>query len=99
MACDSARCDTSLMPPCARLNLSVHSKMGNFFMKFAAALVSFLPLLAADYATYIGDQNSYTVSAITTDAVGNTYITGWRLLDPAQSTSSIWPRPARPTSS
>ena len=52
-------------------------------MKFAAALVCVLPLLAADYATYIGDQNSYTVSAITTDAAGNAYITGWRLLAPS----------------
>jgi uncharacterized protein (TIGR03437 family) len=60
--------------------LAARSTKGDFFVKFAAALVCVLPLLAADYATYIGDQNSYTVSAITTDAAGNTYITGWRLL-------------------
>jgi hypothetical protein len=63
--------------------LAARSTKGDFFVKFAAALVCVLPLLAADYATYIGDQNSYTVSAITTDAAGNTYITGWRLLAPS----------------
>jgi hypothetical protein len=52
-------------------------------VKFAAALFSLLPLLAAEYATYIGDPNSYTVSAVATDAAGNTYVTGWRLLAPA----------------
>ncbi|MBV8906198.1 MAG: SBBP repeat-containing protein, partial [Acidobacteriia bacterium] len=31
---------------------------------------------ASDYATYIGDAYKYQVTAITTDASGNTYVTG-----------------------
>jgi len=38
-----------------------------------------LPVVqAADYTTYIGDQFSYSVAAIATDAAGNTYATGSR---------------------
>jgi uncharacterized protein (TIGR03437 family) len=39
----------------------------------------------ADFTTYIGDQNQYTVAAITTDAAGNTYVTGSRLIPSAPS--------------
>ncbi|MGD0363969.1 MAG: SBBP repeat-containing protein [Bryobacteraceae bacterium] len=35
---------------------------------------------AASYSTYIGDANPYQVSAIATDAGGNTYITGSRVI-------------------
>src|SRR5579864_4027153 len=35
---------------------------------------------AANYTTYIGDAFSYQVAAITTDASGNTYITGSRVI-------------------
>jgi uncharacterized protein (TIGR03437 family) len=49
-------------------------------VKFIAGLVFILPLLAAEYSTYIGDQYPRNVSAIATDAAGNTYITGWRVL-------------------
>jgi uncharacterized protein (TIGR03437 family) len=35
---------------------------------------------AAGFSTFIGDQNPYRVAAITTDAAGNTYLTGSRLL-------------------
>jgi len=38
---------------------------------------------AATYTTYIGDANQYQVSAIATDAIGNTYVTGSRLIVPA----------------
>lgn len=39
-------------------------------------------LSAANYTTYIGDPSaSYGVSALTTDANGNTYVTGGRSLD------------------
>src|ERR1017187_7693739 len=38
---------------------------------------------AASYTTYIGDANQYQVSAIATDANGNTYITGSRAVVPA----------------
>jgi uncharacterized protein (TIGR03437 family) len=38
---------------------------------------------AASYTTYIGDANQYQVSAIATDANGNTYITGGRIVTPA----------------
>jgi len=38
---------------------------------------------AASYTTYIGDANQYQVSAIATDASGNTYITGSRAVVPA----------------
>ena len=37
---------------------------------------------AASYTTYIGDANQYQVSAIATDANGNTYITGSRIIEP-----------------
>jgi uncharacterized protein (TIGR03437 family) len=40
---------------------------------------------AASYATYIGDANQYQVSAIATNADGNTYITGSRIIVPASS--------------
>jgi hypothetical protein len=33
---------------------------------------------AADYTTYIGDANPYTVTAMATDANGYTYVTGSR---------------------
>jgi len=38
---------------------------------------------ASTYTTYIGDANPYQVSAIATDAAGNTYITGSRFIGPA----------------
>ena len=34
----------------------------------------------ADYTNYIGDANEYHVSAIATDANGNTYVTGSRTI-------------------
>jgi uncharacterized protein (TIGR03437 family) len=37
---------------------------------------------AASYTTYIGDANQYQVAAIATDANGNTYITGSRIIEP-----------------
>jgi uncharacterized protein (TIGR03437 family) len=37
---------------------------------------------AASYTTYIGDANQYQVAAIATDASGNTYITGSRIIEP-----------------
>jgi len=40
---------------------------------------------AANYTTYIGDSFPYQVSAITTDANGNTYITGSRTITNGQN--------------
>ena len=37
---------------------------------------------AASYTTYIGDAYQYQVSAIASDASGNTYITGSRIVEP-----------------
>ncbi len=37
---------------------------------------------AASYTTYIGDAYQYRVSAIATDANGNTYVTGSRIVEP-----------------
>jgi uncharacterized protein (TIGR03437 family) len=49
-----------------------------------------LPSVAADYATYIGDAYSYTVTSLTTDQAGNTYITGARaVIVPDSSASPI----------
>jgi len=48
---------------------------------FACAVVCH----AASYTTYIGDANQYQVSAIATDAAGNTYITGSRIIVPFSS--------------
>jgi uncharacterized protein (TIGR03437 family) len=44
----------------------------------AALLACAVAAHAASYTTYIGDANQYRVSAIATDASGNTYITGNR---------------------
>ena len=43
---------------------------------------------ASDYATYIGDAYKYQVTAITTDASGNTYVTGSRAVV-AQTPSNL----------
>ncbi len=42
---------------------------------------------SADFTTYIGDQNPYIVSAIATDAAGNTYVTGNRFIESAPALS------------
>lgn len=46
----------------------------------AVLLVTGAAAPAKDYATYIGDAFSYHVAALTTDAVGNTYVTGSRAI-------------------
>jgi uncharacterized protein (TIGR03437 family) len=48
-----------------------------------ALLACAIAARAASYTTYIGDTNQYQVSAIATDANGNTYITGSRVIVPA----------------
>ena len=45
---------------------------------------------ASDYTTYIGDSNRYRISAIVTDAPGNTYVTGNRILDLPGSPSDLF---------
>jgi uncharacterized protein (TIGR03437 family) len=45
--------------------------------------VSMCVVSAADYTTYIGDAFTYTVTAMTTDSSGNTYVTGSRSLGSA----------------
>jgi uncharacterized protein (TIGR03437 family) len=54
-------------------------------MRFALNLIA-ATLAAADYTTYIGVTYPYSVCALTTDASGNTYITGSRNLAPASLT-------------
>jgi hypothetical protein len=46
-------------------------------MRFVLFLITSLTI-AADFTTSLGDAYPYTVSAITTDAVGNTYVVGSR---------------------
>jgi len=48
----------------------------------AIALLACTVCAQASYLTYIGDANQYQVSAIATDAAGNTYITGSRAVVP-----------------
>ena len=36
--------------------------------------------LGADFTTYIGDANQYQVTAVASDAAGNTYVTGGRVI-------------------
>ena len=52
----------------------VRISLAAFFVCAACAVAS----VAADYATYIGDAYKYSVSAIASDANGNTYVTGSR---------------------
>ena len=47
-----------------------------------AVLACAVTAYASSYTTYIGDANQYQVSAIATDANGNTYITGSRIVEP-----------------
>jgi uncharacterized protein (TIGR03437 family) len=42
----------------------------------------------ADFTTYIGDQNQYSVAAITTDPAGSTYVTGSRDIPSVSSAPS-----------
>jgi len=49
-----------------------------FLIPLTCALLCAIPSVAADYATYIGDSYSYSVSAIANDGTGNTYATGSR---------------------
>ncbi len=49
-------------------------------MKLVAGLIAIFPLLGAEYATYIGDGYAYKVAAIATDAAGNAYVAGSRLV-------------------
>lgn len=57
--------------------------------RILALLACALPSAGANYSTYIGDAYPYTVSAITVDSSGNTYVTGSRLisLSPVSPTS------------
>ncbi len=45
--------------------------------------------IAGDFTTSLGDMYPYTISAITTDASGNTYIVGSRQLGPAGTFSIV----------
>jgi len=46
---------------------------------------------SASYTAYIGDANQYQVSAIATDANGNTYITGSRIVAPGSNATNYAP--------
>lgn len=45
-----------------------------------SAVVLVSAAYSADFTTYIGDANQYQVFAVATDAAGNTYVTGSRLI-------------------
>jgi hypothetical protein len=55
----------------------------------SSVLLAILTLTAcgADFTTYIGDQNPYNVTAITTDSAGSTYVTGYRFIESAPALS------------
>jgi uncharacterized protein (TIGR03437 family) len=53
-----------------------------------AAAGSAWPFGAADSSTYVGDANEERVAAVTTDAAGNTYVTGIRYLDRTPGTGT-----------
>jgi uncharacterized protein (TIGR03437 family) len=62
-------------------------------MRFLISLlISTSVAYCADFTTYIGDQNQYTVAAITTDAAGNTFVTGSRyiMLAPSSGRSDVF---------
>ena len=46
--------------------------------RLAAALCVLAALPAADFTTYIGDDNDYRVARVIADASGNTYVAGTR---------------------
>src|SRR5258708_5421454 len=47
-------------------------------MRFALFVLVSTLTIAAGFTTYIGDSYPYTVSKITTDSAGNTYVVGSR---------------------
>ena len=49
--------------------------------RFLALIAAFASAAySADFTTYIGDENQYQVTALTTDSAGNTYLTGGRVI-------------------
>jgi hypothetical protein len=51
----------------------------NFF-RLSVFLAYVISSAAADYATYIGEADAYTVTGIAVDSIGDTYATGyWRV--------------------
>src|SRR5580658_3493404 len=58
-------------------------------MRFALFLIPTL-IIAGGFTTSLGDSNPYQVSAITTDAAGNTYVVGSRELSTAVAFSGIF---------
>jgi uncharacterized protein (TIGR03437 family) len=53
--------------------------MGTLKLRRLAAALGFLAVLpAAEFTTYLGDANPYSISQVITDAAGNTYVAGSR---------------------
>jgi uncharacterized protein (TIGR03437 family) len=58
-------------------------------MRFVLFLLTAALSIAGEFTTSLGDANSYTISAITTDSAGNTYVVGSRALAGIPSTIAI----------
>jgi uncharacterized protein (TIGR03437 family) len=58
-------------------------------MQFSAVLFVALALPAAEYSTYIGDQNTWTIRKLVIDASGNTYVAGSRSFAATNTSEAI----------
>lgn len=51
------------------------------YSRFLSALVAVAALPAAEFSTYIGDENTWNLTSLVVDASGNTYVAGSRTFD------------------
>jgi uncharacterized protein (TIGR03437 family) len=58
-------------------------------MRFVLILLSATVAIAGEFTTSLGDVNPYTISAITTDSAGNTYVVGSRALAGIPTTIAV----------
>jgi hypothetical protein len=58
-------------------------------MRFVLLFITSTLAIAGEFTTSLGDSNPYTISAIATDAAGNTYVVGTRELGGAVIFSSL----------
>src|SRR6185369_15378703 len=63
-------------------NAKHHSAMQ--YSRFVAALLDVAALPAAEFSTYIGDENTWRISKLIVDASGNTYVAGSRTFNLSQ---------------
>ncbi len=54
------------------------------YSRFVAALIAAAALPAAEFSTYIGDENTWRISKLIVDASGNTYVAGSRTFNLSQ---------------